>query len=63
MASARCLHWSKILQIHYCFVNPLRLYTIQPPEWLGGKNMLTVPDRHEFPEHEKTFEQRIRGML
>jgi hypothetical protein len=39
----------------------MRYYSIQPPEWLGGKNQLTAPGRHEFPEHEQTFDERMAG--
>jgi len=38
----------------------VRCYTIQPPDWLGGKNILIKSGRYTFPEHEKTFEEKMK---
>jgi len=51
----------RFVPIRLSFINPCRYYSIQPPEWLGGVNRLTAPSRHEFPEHEQTFQQKMAG--
>lgn len=38
----------------------VRWYTIQPPEWLGGKNILIKSGRFDFPEHAQTFDEKMK---
>jgi len=40
----------------------VRWYTIQPPDWLGGKNMLIKSGKWDFPEHGRTFEEKMRSI-
>lgn len=40
----------------------VRWYTIQPPDWLGGKNLLIRSGRWDFPEHAQTFEDKMKKM-
>ena len=49
---------SKYLSLNKDFT---RCYTIQPPEWLGGKSMFDFSGQYDFPEHSKSFEERIKG--
>jgi len=39
----------------------VRWYTIQPPDWLGGKNLLIRSGRWDFPEHAQTFEDKMKS--
>jgi len=39
----------------------VRWYTVQPPDWLGGKNMLIRSGRWDFPEHGQTFDEKMRS--
>jgi len=39
----------------------VRWYTIQPPDWLGGKNILIKSGRYDFPEHAQTFDEKIKS--
>ena len=38
-----------------------RFYTIQPPAWLGGKNVLDIHGKFDFPEHSDSFEERMQS--
>lgn len=38
----------------------VRWYTVQPPDWLGGKNILIKSGRFDFPEHAQTFDEKIK---
>ena len=38
-----------------------RGYSIQPPDWLGGKSMFDFSGQYDFPEHSKSFDERIKG--
>jgi len=39
----------------------LRWYTVQPPDWLGGKNVLIKSGRFDFPEHAQTFDEKMKS--
>jgi len=39
----------------------VRWYTVQPPDWLGGKNKLIISGKFDFPEHSQTFEEKMRS--
>lgn len=39
----------------------VRWYTVQPPDWLGGKNLLIRSGKYDFPEHAKTFDEKMKG--
>lgn len=39
----------------------LRWYTIEPPDWLGGKNLLIKSGKWDFPEHAQTFDEKMRS--
>ena len=39
----------------------VRWYTVQPPDWLGGKNILIRSGRFVFPEHAQTFDEKMKS--
>jgi len=41
------------------FKRIVRWYTIQPPDWLGGKNILIKSGRYDFPENAQTFDEKM----
>jgi len=41
----------------------VRWYTIQPPDWLGGKNILIKSGRSKFPEHGQTFNEKMKSTI
>lgn len=38
-----------------------RSYSVQPPDWLGGKDMFEFSGQYDFPEHSESFEDRMKG--
>ena len=43
------------------FKRVVRWYTIQPPDWLGGKNKLIISGKWTFPEHAQTFDEKMKS--
>jgi len=39
----------------------VRWYTMQPPDWLGGKNILIKSGKWDFPEHAQTFDEKMKS--
>ena len=60
MAALNC-KLLKFIPARRSFATSLRYYTIQPPDWLGGQQFITPPNRHDFPEHGRSFEDRMAG--
>ena len=51
-----------ILRQKHLSLVPIRRYTIEPPEWMGGRSMLQRTGNYDFPEYNETFEARLASM-
>jgi len=62
MAASMRKCYFNILRYKKAYLTVCRRYTIEPPDWMGGKNILTRTGHYDFPKHSDTLEQRLTGM-